>query len=203
MLRWLNKKGKDSSTIAQSDVFNDAFVCRPCYRAYESFMTKEKKLYEAMECSCLKLLDEASDTPPQLEQHHYSSEPALTLTDNHARKWLIQGIGKILHYEIKKLCSNEVSSVIQSKSNEHIHNFPWMQMFKECSLYCPTLQTLLLISTKTKTARKNQLHVISVVICMLAKFHCSNMSLFQRLISTILYAGHAGSKVICLKILYN
>ena len=32
------------------------FVCRPCFWAYESYITKGNKLYEAIESNCLRLL---------------------------------------------------------------------------------------------------------------------------------------------------
>ena len=117
------------------------------------------------------------------------------LKDPKARPWIVKGIGKIVEYEIKKLCSDSTNSVQRSKRKQNICNFPWASIRSEIMEYCPTLYSLLLSSTTTKAIRHNQMHVISVVVCMLCKFRRSNMSLLQRMVSTLLYAGHVGTAV--------
>ena len=118
------------------------------------------------------------------------------LKDPQTRKWLISGFGKILRYEIKTLCSDKISSVQRSNSKDSLPQFPWRVILEEAMEHCPTLFNLLFQSTMTKKARPNQLHVITVIICMLSKFHRSNMSLLQRLISILLYAEHVGT-IVC------
>lgn len=108
---------------------------------------------------------------------------------------MIKGIGSLLRYEVKKLCSQNVNSIQRSKESGSIHNFPWDEILKEAKRNCPTLTKLLIAVSTTKTPRRNQMYLISTIICMLCKHRCSRMSLFQRLISVLLYSGHVGTKV--------
>ena len=43
--------------------------------------------------------------------------------------------------------------------------------------------------------RPNRLHFMSAIVCMLSKYMYGRMSLFQKLVSSILYAGHSGTIV--------
>ena len=119
------------------------------------------------------------------------------LKDPEAQKWLVKGVGKVVQFEVKKLCSDRVNSLQQSNSEDHIANFPWNKLFFEITENCPTLLSLLLhvTSTKRETKRVRQNNLTVVVVCMLSKFHHLRMSIFQRLISVLLYAGHVGTMV--------
>ena len=115
------------------------------------------------------------------------------LKDLNTRKWLICGFGKMLRYELKVLCSDKVGSI---QSKDSLPNFPWRMVLEEAMEHCPTLFSLLFENTAIKKVRPNQLHVVSVIICMLCKYHHSSMSLFQRLVSVLLYAEHVGT-IVC------
>jgi hypothetical protein len=117
------------------------------------------------------------------------------MKDPQALKWIVGGVGKILHYEIRRLCCESTNSVIKSKSKDHISIFPWTLLRNEISKYCPTFNALLLKSTATNSKRCNQTHLISVIVCMLCKFRCSDVSLLQRMVSALLYSGHVGTAV--------
>ena len=75
--------------------------------------------------------------------------------------------------------------------------FPWEDVLREAKQSCPTLTGILQTGISRKKARhtSNESHLICVIVCMLCKFRCSSMSLFQRLISAVLYAGHTASVV--------
>ena len=105
------------------------------------------------------------------------------------------GMGKAISYEIKTLCSNRVNSVLKSKDRLHLSKFPWTDVVNEIIEHCPLLFSLLFATTKTKAEKPSRLNFICAIVCMLAKFHNSNMSLLQRLITVILYAGHTGTAV--------
>ena len=102
-------------------------------------------------------------------------------------------MGKIVDYEIKKLCSDRVSSIQQSKTKDSICCFPWDEIRTEIAEHCPVLYSLLLNCTNTDIEKSQ--HIICTIVCMICKFHRSNMSLLQRLVSTLLYAGHVGTGV--------
>jgi hypothetical protein len=117
------------------------------------------------------------------------------LKDDGTRKWLLNGIGKLLRYEVQKLCSDKVNSIQRSDSKEGLLNFSFHAIMEEALEYCPTLFTLLHECTRTKKDHPNQMHIVGVIICIICKYRCSSMSLFQRLISSLLHAEHVGTKV--------
>ena len=43
------------------------------------------------------------------------------LKDTKAREWIVKGIGKILRFELKQLCSMHVTSIQRSKDKEHLY----------------------------------------------------------------------------------
>lgn len=118
------------------------------------------------------------------------------LKDKNSWPWIVKGVGKVLLFELKHLCSIKVNSVLRRKDNESIKRFPWEIIVNEVAKNCPTLTALLLSCTTTrKSTLINQKFIVVVIVSILSKFRCSAMSLFQKMVSMILYAGHAGNKV--------
>jgi hypothetical protein len=118
-----------------------------------------------------------------------------SLKNENIRQWVIIGIGKLLQYELKKICSDNANSILQSKDKEHISKLPWNEILAEIVKYCPTLFFLLTKCTTTSHSKFNQQHLVCTIVCMLCKFRRSNMSLLQRVVTTLLYSSHAGSMV--------
>ena len=158
------------------------------YKAYQQHTPRRKKY--------VRLLGRCGNTAKSLA--------SAVLKDPDVCKLLVIGIGKIIKFEVKTLCCDRVNSVQRSASNEDITHFPWKKVMDEAIEHCPMLLSFLFASTATKAVRLNQLHFICTIVCMLSKFHYNRMSLFQKVISAILYAGHAGTVVnstcICLLI---
>ena len=90
------------------------------------------------------------------------------------------------------MCSDNTGSSQRSKDKKQTSDFPWQNVLQEVKEHCSTLVGILQTCTVTKSKRNNA-HIICAIVCMLCTFRWSNMSLFQRLISTILYAGHTGT----------
>lgn len=89
--------------------------------------------------------------------------------------WLVAGVGKVILYELKLLCSSRIQSIQRAKDEETIRKFPWDKIIEEMADHCPTLMNLLLVSTKTSPAKPTQKYIICAVICMLCKFRCRSM----------------------------
>ena len=149
------------------------------YKAYQQHTPKRKKY--------VQLLARCGNTAKSLA--------TAVLKDPDVCKLLVAGIGKIIKFEVKTLCTDGVNSIQRSADKEDIVKFPWKKVMEEAIEHCPMLLSFLFASTATKGIRSNQLYFISTIVCMLSKFHYSRMSLFQKLISAILYAGHAGTVV--------
>ena len=108
--------------------------------------------------------------------------------------YVMKGIGKFAEYELK-ICSSSVNSILRSQCNKHLHVFPWREVFTDCIQHCPCLTTILLSVTASKIDHPNRKKIVSMIICILAKFRCSKMSLLQRLLSALLFSSHVGTSV--------
>lgn len=93
------------------------------------------------------------------------------------------------------MCTHRVDSILQQTSCESLSNFQWINLIGELQEHAPTLMTILNACTKTRRHKQNRNGVIGMCAAMLLKFRNNRMSLVQKLISTILYAGHSGKQV--------
>lgn len=123
--------------------------------------------------------------------------------DETIREYSVNKVAQIIHSEVKKMCTHDVNSILRQTSCESLGNFQWCNLISELQQHAPTLMTILNACTKTRRYRKNKNGVIGMCAAMLLKFRYNRMSLVQKLISTILYAGHSGKQVNMLYALNN
>lgn len=102
-------------------------------------------------------------------------------------------MASLIHDELKKMCSHNVNSILQRMSA--LTSFQWVDLMNELEVHAPTLMRILSSATKTRRNRPNRSGVIGMCAALLLKFRYSRMSLVQKLISTILYAGHSSKQV--------
>ena len=107
----------------------------------------------------------------------------------------VNKVAQLIHLEVKKMCSHNVNSILRQTSCEALGNFHWSNVIRELQQHAPTLMTILNACTKTRRYKKNRNGVIGMCAALLLKFRYNRMSLVQKLISTILYAGHNGKQV--------
>lgn len=117
------------------------------------------------------------------------------LENSEIRKCIVRKIGHLLRKEVAQLCSNGVKSVLLDKTNHMLKSFKWNSLMDEIASSCPIL--LAILQSCTKVPRSNSQHevVIGVITALLCKNRRSSASLIQRLISVILYTGHASKRV--------
>lgn len=113
------------------------------------------------------------------------------LRDCSIRKYIIKGLGLALQHELASLCSDMAESVLRDKHTQAIELFKWESVIEEMKCRAPTLLSLLESCTRTKTPRKNRVTVIGLVTAILCKHRRQTASLLQRLVSIVLYSGHA------------
>ena len=89
------------------------------------------------------------------------------------------------------LCSN---SVLLNKDREALSRFSWDDITQELKLKSPLLHAML-ESCLPKAMGLDIQVIIGTCICVLAKSRRSSASLLQRVVSLILYQGHAGKQV--------
>ena len=106
------------------------------------------------------------------------------LQDHQVKKYITKGFGISLSKDIAGLCS-DISNLTEMK---------WEGVLRLMKLKAPTLLSLLQSCTKTKMARRNQNTIIGVLASILCKHHRPSASILQRIVSFILYTGHASKK---------
>lgn len=107
----------------------------------------------------------------------------------------MSGIGRIIRKEVGTLCSNDSQSILLDKSNGTLQTFQWKQLEDELATHSATLFSILKQGTKVSRASGQQQALIGVIIAIMCKHRRSSASLIQRLVSIILYSGHASKNV--------
>ena len=108
------------------------------------------------------------------------------------KKHTIQKISITINRELKKLCSKPVRSILQQSSFE---NFHWADLITELEEHAPVFSAILKACTQTKHERCNRLGLMGICAAIVLKFRYHRMSLVQKIISTVLHAGHSGKQV--------
>lgn len=117
------------------------------------------------------------------------------LENSEIRKYILKGVSQLLKREIAVLCSDSIESVLRDKSNDALKSFKWKTLVNELSNHCPSLLTILRHCTKFPNIKSQQEAVIGVIVAILCKNRRASASLFQRIISIVLYGGHASKRV--------
>ena len=111
------------------------------------------------------------------------------------RKILIEKVGRTARLELTTMCSERVNSVLQRSSKDVYHTFEYDEIFAELEEHTPLLLAVFKSCTRTSKPRSNQKAVIVMCMAILLKYRYGKMSLIQRIVSVILYAGHSGKQV--------
>jgi hypothetical protein len=117
------------------------------------------------------------------------------LRDKSIRRYIIKGVGSSLKHEVARLCSDDTVFVLRDTSSLSLKNLQWDKVLNQAKEMAPTLLDLLYSCTKTKTPRKNESAIIGVLLAVMCKHRRPVASVFQRLISLILYSGHSSKRV--------
>lgn len=117
------------------------------------------------------------------------------LKDDTTMKYIIKQIGVILKRELAAMCSDRVGSILKSTDKSDFAEFSWEKIIQELVTNAPTFLSIMSACTHTRRERNNRNNVIGMCAALLLKYRFSKMSLVQRLLSLILYAGHSGTQV--------
>lgn len=102
----------------------------------------------------------------------------------------------MIRKELATLGSENVSSVLCDKSSGAMKTFTWNTLIEELQKHTPVLLEILYLSTKTRKHRSvNQNAIIGICCAILCRYRSQRMSLIQRIVSILLYVGHAGKQV--------
>lgn len=131
---------------------------------------------------------------PLVRRSHYTSARQF-LQDPKMRKHVVDEVGRIIHQEIMTLCSESSTSILNDKSNQILKCFTWKKLVPEFEKNTPILLTLLKWCCKTRKERPNANNFIAFIVSLLCRHRRPKYSLIQRIVSLILYSGHASKKV--------
>ena len=128
-----------------------------------------------------------------LIRRNFSSFAATTMKNGASR----QAIVKMLQKEVASPCSNKSELVLGKKSSNEMGNFIDLinAIIKELQFRAPTLLPLLKWALKTRRARQNCNVIMVMIVSIISKNRRSSVSLFQNIVSLILYTGHSSKQV--------
>ena len=109
------------------------------------------------------------------------------------RQNILSGLCRIIRREISKLCSNASCSILLDKSSNTLKSFKWESLLGELEKNSPTLLAILNASTSSRS--NPQKSTVGLIAAILMKNRRKDASLLQRLLSIILYSGHASKRV--------
>ena len=105
-------------------------------------------------------------------------------------------IFKELKKEVKVLQSSTTNSAFHQTKPIDVRSFSWKHLEGELQQRASFLYCILMSLTETRSSRSNRSAIICVIVAVILKFRYPKMSLIQKVISCVLYAGHCSKQVI-------
>ena len=119
--------------------------------------------------------------------------------DKQTQKHIVLTVGHLIRKEVKELCSNKISSVQRYRDAKSLQDFSWDTIVDEAAQHAPNLVHLLMECTKKykkrEAARINQKSIVGMCISLICKHQNRKMSVVQKMLGLILYAGHTAKQV--------
>ena len=117
------------------------------------------------------------------------------MKDSIMRKYIVQMVGQQLRSELVSMCSEAANSILRNQSAEVLSEFSWGKLYDELEARAPTFLSLFEMCTHTRKPRRNRMGVIGMCAVLIMKYRFAKMSLVQKIVSLLLYAGHSGKQV--------
>ena len=132
-----------------------------------------------------------------LIRRNFSSFAATTMKSGASRQAIVKMVGRMLQKEVASLCSNKSESVLGKKPSNEMGNFIDLinAIIKELQFRASTLLSLLKWALKTRRARQNCNVIMVMIVSIICKNRRSSVSLFQNIVTLILYTGHSSKQV--------
>ena len=126
------------------------------------------------------------------------------LSHRRIRKCILQKVGKLIKKDMDNICSKKASSLLRKRTPDAMRSFTWGDLAQELEQQSPILYQVLKdcvyrkrrkVSAQGVSYRVNDIAVIGMCAAILLRHHNTHMNLVQRIISTLLYSGHAPKQV--------
>ena len=115
---------------------------------------------------------------------------------------IVRVLGQVLQTEIAAVSSDDFESLTRDKSKEALLNFEKVVATINDEMKCkaPTVLAILMACLKTKKPRINTDGVIALIFSVMCKHRRPSACLIQRIVSLVLYGGHASKMVSVIKL---
>ena len=121
-----------------------------------------------------------------------TSIAAESMKNPSTRQALLKLLGSEVRNEIRSMSA---VSFLGSGSINDLTEFQWHRLHHELSTEAPILLSILVNATKTRVPRPNSHIIVGTCVSLLLKHRNPKMSWLQKMISIVLYAGHASKQV--------
>ena len=118
-------------------------------------------------------------------------------------KEIIKQVGKAMAKELKSVCALNPMSILRNRGPEALKSFLWSTLVEELKKRAPSTVSLLEACCKRqyrygtpKWLISNRNMLVSIVCSVMLRMRSQRMNLIQRMVSVILYAGHASKQVL-------
>lgn len=133
------------------------------------------------------------------------------MNDHKIKKRIIQIAGEYIRKEIKIMCGLSSISVLRDFTSGRLQSFQWEDLIKEMQQSAPTLleilqECVLRKKRKQQTGRLRRVkdeNIIGICAAILLRHQNPQMNLIQRIVSLLLYSGHAPKLVSTNILKYN
>jgi len=119
----------------------------------------------------------------------YRSAATNIVAFSKTHNYVLSALAKQMRTEMKTICSLSHNSILRS-NHEAVKHFSWEIIWKELVQQVPTL-----VSFLEKLLPKSEYKFFAYLISVILKHRCKHMSLFQRVMSVLLYANGTSKQV--------
>ena len=123
------------------------------------------------------------------------------------KKGILKVLRKLIVKEMKQVCQKKTSSMLRKTSAEALKSFSWddlladLELEKTAPVFCQILKECVNVKRRNGSAKRrfystDSATIIGVVAAILLHHHNEHLNLVQRIISILLYSGHAPKQVL-------
>ena len=140
-----------------------------------------------------------------------SSVAKQAMSHTRIRQFILKRVGKLIRKDMERICSKQASSILRKRSPDAMKSFTWADFIQEMEQSSPVFCQILkeCVHRKRRKVSKQGVSyavddaaVIGMSAAILLRHRNTHMNLVQRIISTLLYSGHAPKQACTLADLY-
>ena len=117
------------------------------------------------------------------------------MKDKNTRKHVVAAVGKVIRNEIKQLCSRNAKSVQRTRDAIKLKQFNWDAIISEATEHAPNLTDINGVYQDNQKAVESSPNEYCGNVSILCKHRNPQMTLFQWIVSLVLYVGHSAKQV--------